>query len=284
MTESISIQNDGTGYADAPFVPNARVGIIAILRRDAAERRAFGIGFAFDFLFGIVNLTVFAFISRTLHGPHNHLGAANSYFDYVAVGITFMLVVQAAGTQITSRVQEEQRSGSLEQLAARPIATAALAVGLSAYPMLFAVGRAAAYLAVASVLLGLDVGAADWVGLVVMLVLAGIAMMCVGVALAAVAIAMEHGGMLGRLVVVAIAFGSGTYFPTSVLPPALRWFTVPLPTRIALDGLRAALAGRSWASSALVLAVAGAVGLLVSIWMFDQAVRFATRRGTLTRG
>ena len=284
MTDRLIVRADGARHADVPFWPTGRVGVGAMLRRDAGERRVLGLGFVFDFLFGLVNLAVFALISRTLHGSHAQLGAGNSYFDFVAVGITFMLVVQAAGTQITSRVQEEQRSGTLELLTARPLSRAAMAVGFSAYPMLLAVARAAAYLAVARVLLGLDVGGADWLGFAVILVLAGIAMMCVGITLAAFTIAFDHGDMLGRLVIVALAFGSGTYFPTTVFPSAVRWVVAPLPTRIALVGLRAALTGGSWASAALVLTGAVVAGLVASIWMFDQALAFATRRGTLTRG
>ncbi len=284
MTERMFVRAEVVRHADSPFRPSVLAGVSAILRRDASERRLLGLGFAFDFLFGIVNLAVFALISRTLHGTHHQLGGANTYFDFVAVGITFMLVVQAAGTQITARVQEEQRTGTLELLAARPLSTAALAVGLSAYPMLLALARAAAYLAVASIFLGLDVGQTDWLGLSVMLVLTGITMMGLGVGLAAFAIAFEHGDTLGRLAIVAIAFGSGTYFPTAVLPAPLRWCTVPLPTRIALDGLRAALAGRPWVMSATELAGVAALGLLASICLFGQALRLATRRGTLTRG
>ncbi len=284
MTERIIVRAEGDRDANAPFRPSALAGVSAIVRRDASERRVLGLGFAFDFLFGIVNLTVFALISRTLRGTHSQLGGANTFFDFVAVGIAFMLVVQAAGTQITSRVQEEQRSGTLELLAARPVSTATIAVGLSGYPMLLALARVAAYLAVASLFLGLDVSSADWLGLSVMLALTGVTMMCLGVGLAAFAIAFEHGDTLGRLVVVAIGFGSGTYFPTTVLPAALRWVTIPLPTRIALDGLRAAIAGHSWVTSAMELAGVAAVSLFASIWLFGQAMRLATRRGTLTRG
>jgi ABC-2 type transport system permease protein len=284
MTERIIVRDGRTPPAQVPFAPRVLAGVGAILRRDAGERRMLGMGFAFDFAFGIVNLAVFALISRTLHGSHSQLGGANSYFDFVAVGITFMLVVQAAGTQITSRVQEEQRSGTLEILVARPMSTLAVAIGVSAYPMLLAVTRAAAYLAVAGLLLGLDVGGADWLGLATMLALAGVTMMCLGIGLAAFAIAFEHGDTLGRLVIVAIGFGSGTYFPTAVLPTAVHWLSVPLPTRIALDGLRTALAGHRWGASALQLAAVATLSLFASVWLFGQSLRFAIRRGTLTRG
>jgi ABC-2 type transport system permease protein len=266
-------------------VPTAGRAVVAVVRRDSAERRFLGIPFVLDFLFGIVNLVIFAFISRVLRQPaHAQLGHTGSYFDFVAVGITFMLVVQAAGTQITARVQEEQRSGTLEMLTAQPVTAGAIAVGVSAYPMGFAVLRSAAYLGVASALLGLDVGSADWMGVVVVLLLGGAATMCLGMALAAVTVAFDSGITVGRLLIVAVAFLSGTYFPVATLPPVLRWLSVLLPTRIALDGLRAALSGNGWAGSALLLAAAVTVGVPLGVWLFGQALRLAVSRGTLTRG
>ena len=265
------------------WLPPSRRVVVALLRRDSAERRFLGLPFVLDVLFGLVNLVVFLFISRVLRHP-SPVGTSVSYFDFVAVGITFMLVVQAACTQITSRVQEEQRSGTLEMLAAQPVTPGALALGLSAYPMAFSVVRAAAYLAVAVALLGLDVGAASWPGVVVVLLLGGAATTALGIVLAAFSVAVGHGETLARLVVLALSFASGTYFPVTALPPVLQALSGPLPTRITLDGLRDALSGGSWTGSALLLAVAAAVGLPVAVRLFGLALRVAVRRGTLTRG
>lgn len=266
------------------FVPGPGRAVLAIVRRDAAERRFLGMPFVLDFLFGIVNLAVFLFISRVLRHPAQpRLGRSGSYFDFVAVGLAFMLVVQAAGTQITVRIDEERRSGTLEILATQPIGTVAVALGLSTYPMVFAVVRAGAYLGVATALLGLDVGSANWLGVAVVLLLGGAVTMCFGIALAAFAVAFEHGNTLGRLLILALAFGSGTYFPVTALPAALRWVSMLLPTRIALDGLRAALTGGGWTGSALLLVGAVLVCLPLAVWLFGQALKLATRRGTLTR-
>jgi hypothetical protein len=55
-----------------------------------------------------------------------------------------------------------------------------------------------------------------------------------------------------------------------------------LPTRIALDGLRQALAGADWAGAALALLAATVVLLPLSIWLFSRALRLAAHRGTLS--
>lgn len=267
------------------YIPSAVGTVGAILRRDFGERRFLGVPFVLDLAFGVVNLVVFLFISRVLRHPAPaELGHAATYFDFVAVGIAFMLVVQAAGTQISTRIREEQRSGALEMLTGQPIAAGALAVGVSAYPIIFAVLRSAAYLGIAGLLLGLDMEHANWLGVTVVLALGAAAMMGLGIIMAAVTVTFDHGDTAGRLLIVAVGFMSGTYFPVSGLPAALRGLSTPLPTRIALDGLRAALSGHGWTGSALLLVLSAGLLLPLAVGLFTLAVRFATRQGTLTRG
>jgi len=237
-----------------------------------------------DLAFGVVNLVVFLFISRVLSIRADGFEHSASYFDFVAVGITFMLVLQAASTQLTARITRERTSGTLEMLAAQPIPVWAFAVGLAAYPFVFALLRAGVYLAILGVLLGLHVGHASWVGVVLVLGVGGSAMMGIGIALMAFSIAVGHGDAVARVLVVALSFISGTYFPVTVFPDFLQQASVVLPTRMALDGLRGALAGGAWGGAALALLAASAALLPLSIWLFSRALSVAGRRGTLTRG
>lgn len=240
-----------------------------------------------DLAFGVMNLVVFLFISRVLAVPQG--GAADfphspRYFDFVAVGITFMLVVQAASTQLTSRIVTEQRAGTLEMLTVAPVPIWALATGLAGYPFLFALLRAGVYLALLATLFGLRVGRTDWVGLVVVLLLGCVAMAGIGVGLMAFTVATGHGDAAARLIVVALSFLSGTYFPSSALPPVVQPVAAVLPSHLALDGLRYALAGDGWGWSALALLGTAVVLLPTSIWLFGRALRRAAYRGTLTCG
>lgn len=258
--------------------------VLALVLRDAGAQRVLRVPLLLDLGFGLVNLTVFLFISRALQHPGATLpGQHTGYFDFVAVGITFMLVVQAAGAQVTARVTAEQRTGTLEMLAAEPVHPGVLALGLAAYPFVSAVLRAAGYLAVLAGLFGLRVGHADWLGTVLVLICGSLATMAVGIVLAAVTAVVGHGEALARLILVALSFLSGTYFPVAGLPPVLRQVAAVLPTRIALDGLRAALAGAAWGSTALTLAGAAVLLVPLAVLAFGQAVRIAARRGVLTR-
>ena len=68
-------------------------------------------------------------------------------------------------------------------------------------------------------------------------------MIAIGIVLAAVALVVERGDVLGRFAGFGLGFLSGAYFPVSELAQPLRVLSDALPTRAALDGQRAALTG-----------------------------------------
>ncbi|MEV7988126.1 ABC transporter permease [Micromonospora sp. NPDC085948] len=258
--------------------------ILALVRRDLGDPRQFRLPLLLDLAFGVVNLVVFLFISRVLTpSAGTDLARSPSYFDFVAVGITFLLVLQAATTQLTGRVIREQRSGTLEVLAAQPVPVTALAIGTAGYPFLFALLRSCVYLAILGTVLGLHTDRADWWGVAVLLIAGTASVLGIGIALAAFTVAVGHGDAAARLFVVGLTFVSGTYFPVSELPGPLPELAVVLPSRIALDGLRSALAGGDWAWSAGALLGATALLLPLSSWAFAGALRVAAGRGALKR-
>jgi ABC-2 type transport system permease protein len=258
--------------------------IAIFLRKDLAEGSRFRAPLLLDLGFGLINLASFLFISRLLHHPDvGALGGAATYFDFVAVGLACLLVVQSTCSQLISRVQEHQRSGTLEVLVATPVSPRLMAIGLGSYPTLLGVLRSIVYLAVAGVALGMNLQHTDWLGTAVMVILGSAAALAVGICLAAFTIAFAHGSAVGRTAVVGIGFLSGAYFPIFILPAPLQFLAAVLPTRMAIDGLRAAMAGGSWTSQALLLAGITVVGLPLSTWVFAHSLRSARRKGTLTR-
>jgi ABC-2 type transport system permease protein len=259
--------------------------VVALVRRDLGEGRVLRTSVALDVVYGVVNLLVFLFISRVLHHTGQQgLGTSATYFDFVAVGIAFMVVAQVACTQLVSRVQEEQRTGTLEMLAATSVSRSAVAAGLAAYPMLLGLARSSLYLVAACLLLGVESGSADWLGVAAVLLLGAVAAAALGVWVASFAVAFSHGQAASRAFVVALGFLSGAYFPIAALPAALEPITTVLPTRIAIDGLRAAVTGGSWLPLAGWLLVAIVVLVPLALLMFSGAIARSIRKGTLARG
>lgn len=253
------------------------------MRRDWLITRSYRLAILFDIAFGVLNLAVIFYISRTFAGVEPAaLEEAPSYFAFAAVGVAVGLVIQASSAAIGSKVREEQLTGTLEALAAQPLSPTELCLGLVGFPYLFALVRALGYLAIAAAVMGLDVSDANWVGLVTVLLATGIAFVAIGVLSGAVVLVMKRGETLVGTAVFAMTLLSGSVFPRSVLPGWLEWIGGLIPVRFAFDGVRAALfTGSGWGAHVVTLTVFGLIGLPVAIWTFARALRLAQRAGSL---
>src|SRR5438132_2332717 len=115
----------------------------ALIKRDYFVARSYRLAFFLDLVFGVLNLVIFFFISRTFGGrTASELGGAPSYFAFVALGISVVVVMEATSIGLANRLREEQLSGTLEALVIQPVTAVELAVGLAGYPFLFAMIRA----------------------------------------------------------------------------------------------------------------------------------------------
>lgn len=257
--------------------PTPATALPAVLRRDLVDHRILRIPFVIDLVFALVNLAAFMLVTRWLStGPEGTV-----HFRHLAVGLAFLLALQSAVVQVMQRITHEQRTGTLEfQLAAgvRPWTLfGGVAVGACGLGQLRLVG----YLALAWLLLGLEVGQASWVGVAVMLLLGAALGVGIAVILAAAALAIPGGGTVGRLAVAGIGLVSGVFVPLDRLPPVLAAVGGALPTTAALDGLRAAISGGSWWPATVPLGgwVFGTAA--VAAVTSTAGVRLARRRAAL---
>jgi ABC-2 type transport system permease protein len=240
--------------------------------------------FLLELILGVINMLVYYFISKTFPDvSSSELQGAPSYFDFAVVGIIVTVVVGATATQLAARVRQEQLAGTLEALFIQPLKSAEVALGLVGLPFLFAMVRAAFYLAVASIFLNLEVSNASWVGAAVMLLVTGAAMGTIGIATGAFVLVVKRGDLLTGMILFAMGFVSGSVFPVSVLPSWLQPIGAIVPTRFAFDGLRAALFGTSWYGDALGLAAFAVVFLPLAIWFFAGALSWSKRRASLAQ-
>jgi ABC-2 type transport system permease protein len=267
-------------------VPVHRHAIAAIIRRDYQLARSYRLAFAMDLVLGFANLILYFFISRTFTGVGQtaELQGAPSYFAFAVVGIVVTVVMTAASLALAMRIREEQLTGTLEALVVQPLNSFELAVGLVGFPFLFAMVRALAYLGIAWALLDVDLAHADWGGVVLVFLTAGLALTSLGIALGAIVLVIKKGDVLASLAVFALALISGALFPISVLPNWLEPLAKIAPMRFAFDGLRSALySGSGWGEDVVILALLGVLTLPASIWIFDRSLRFAVRKGSLAQ-
>jgi len=259
--------------------------LAALARRDFLIQRSYRLAFALDLLFGVIDVGVYYFISRTFSSaPTAALGGAPDYFGFALVGIALTVVIQAATTGLAFRIREEQLTGTLEAMVMQPLSTAELALGLCGLPFLFATARVVFYLVVATTLFGLHFPDADWTGLALLLVVTGLAMSAIGIASGAIVLVVKRGNSLAGLILFGMSVVGGAFFPVSVLPSWLEAIGKAVPTRFAYDGLRAALyRGSGWTDDLLVLVLFSAIGVPAAVWLFDRGIEMTRRVGSLAQ-
>jgi ABC-2 type transport system permease protein len=263
-------------------VPRGRV-VLGIIERDFSIARSYRLTFVLDIFFVLVNLAVFFFISRTfLHASTVNLHGAPSYFAFAAVGIALTTVIDTASVGLARRVRDEQLTGTLEVLLAHPLRIAELSFGLAGFPFVFALIRSVVYLFIVALWASLDLSPEKIVGLIVVLAASGVAFSALGILLAAITMVVKRGDTLVGMLVYAMGFISGAFFPISVLPTWIATIGRVMPTRFAFDGLRSAMFhGSGWLDDVGALLLFGLVGIPVSLWLFHRAIEIGRRRGSL---
>jgi ABC-2 type transport system permease protein len=270
------------GLPSGLSVPRWRV-TAAIVRRDYLITRSYKLPFVLDAFYGLLELAVYFFISRTFHGfVPGRLQGAPSYFAFAAAGIAVAVVVGGAASGLARRLREEQLTGTLEALVVQPLTSAEICLGLAGFPLLFAIARAAVYLAVAGVWMDLDLSQLSWPGLILLLVVTGTSLSVLGILSAAIVLVLKRGEILAGMLIAAMTVLSGSVFPISALPDWLEPLGRILPLRFAFDGVRAALfRGEGWGSDFVVLLSFSVVGLAVAIAVFDRALDFSKKAASL---
>jgi ABC-2 type transport system permease protein len=257
---------------------------MALARRDFLTTRSYKLSFVLEVVFGVVELAVYFFISQVL-GEVNpeSLQGAPSYFAFASVGVIMAALLAAATTSIAARLREEQLAGTMEVLAAQPVTSPELCVGIVSFPFAYAAVRAALYLLVAAFWMNLDVSQTSWPGVATMLVATALALSPLGILSGALVVLYKRGSLLGGTLVYAMTIIGGAVFPISVLPDWLEWIGRLMPVRFAFDGVRAALfSGAGWGDDALALAAFGVVLAPLSLLAFAFALDRAKKTGSLS--
>ena len=256
-----------------------------VVRRDFLIRTSYRGAFIFETFFGVMNLLVFYFISKTLRTPAEaDLGGAPDYFAFVAVGATITLVVQAASVALARRIREEQLSGTLELLTIQPIHPNEIALGFASFPFLFGTLRASLYLLFAQLALGVDLSEASWIGFVLLLLATGTTLSTVGIVMGALTLIVKRAEALAPIAALFLGLGGGAFFPISVLPGWLQPIGYALPTRWIFGGIREALfVGHGWSGELYALAAFTAVAMPLALMTFAAAFRRARKTGSLSQ-
>lgn len=232
----------------------------------------------------VTSLVLFYYLGRLVNPSVQGLTRAGGYFDYVAVGLAFLLVLQIGVSAFARHVRDEQLTGTFEVLMSSPAPSGAIVLASAAYELLRGLVAAVLLIVLATIFFGMTphMGLASGVACAG-LVAGTIGLFAVlGVFVAAFTVAFKQTTGILVLLFNALALFAGAYFPLALLPNWLEDLAQALPFTWSLRALRDAIL-RDHVDGLRLAGVwaAVAVGLAVALPAFELALRYARRRGTL---
>jgi len=228
------------------------------------------------------------FLARFVGAAVNpHLATyGGNYLGFMVLGLLAAEFQQVGVSGLASRIRTSQMMGTLEAEIATPAPPWMVLGAPPMYEFGVAALRSAAYLVGATLVLGLDLGHANWLSVVLAVPLVIAAFSGLGLLAAGTTMLVRRLNPVAMVIGSLSFFLSGVLYPVSVLPGWLRAVGALLPLTHALAVLRGALLVGSGpvalAHSFMALLVFAGVLAPVGFGVFAFALRRARIDGSLS--
>jgi ABC-2 type transport system permease protein len=259
----------------------------AFLRRDALVALSYRAAFAGDIIQIGMQLLMFALVAQVVDERKlpAYGGVRTHYLEFVVVGLTLTLISGTMLIRVSTAIRQEQLIGTLEALLTTPTRMVTLQVGTVALDALQIPLRIATLVALASLLMGLDLQPSGALPALVVLMAFTPFVWGLGLVSAGAMVTFRRGTAVLGAFVTGVGLASGVYFPLDVLPPWVADLAAANPFAIAITALREALiGGAGWGAiggDVLLLAPLSAAMLLLGTIAFHAGVAREYRNGSL---
>lgn len=261
--------------------------VLAFIKKEFLTESSYKLAFFFNIFGTLTSLLMFYFIDRLFGGRMvPHLEAyGGSYFSYVLIGIAFFGYVGTGLGSLSGRIRSEQVLGTLESVLMTPTKISTLVVAMSLWNIIIASVDVIIYLLFGVLLFGVDLGNANLLSCLVILVLTTISFNALGILSASFIIVLKRGNPISWIMSTASGLLGGVYFPITVLPHWLRFFSYFLPITYSIRAMQLAVYKgyglRQLAVEITVLAIFSLILIPVSLASFRAALNRAKRDGSL---
>jgi ABC-2 type transport system permease protein len=189
---------------------------------------------------------------------------------------------------LTETVAWERWEGTIEYTFMAPLSRPIHLFGMGLFAIVYGIIRAILLFGVVALFFDIDVGGANFLAALVVLLIASFPFIGIGMMTAVLPlISPEKGTQLGFIAQGILLVVSGVYYPVSVLPEWMQWLSTISPATYALDGMRdAILEGDGitmmW-DEIWPLIVIGFVSIPLGLEVFRRGERYAKQHGKLKR-
>lgn len=209
-----------------------------------------------------------------------------SFFPFVLLGLAFSRYLTTSLASFGGSLREEQLQGTLEAMLATPTSVAAIVTGGMLWHVCWTTLEVALYLALGTLVFGVDLGRMNLLSTAVMLGLTMVTMSSLGLLSASGVLLFKEADPVNWVISGLMKLASGVYFPVALLPGGIQAVAGMFPLTYALEGLRqAVLIGRPvqelWGAIGALLAFAVILWPLALV-SFSLALRRLKTTGALS--
>jgi ABC-2 type transport system permease protein len=228
-------------------------------------------------------MTVAAFYFLSILVRERELGGYAS-FPFILLGLAVNSYMTTCFVCFAQAVRGGQITGTLKAVLVSTISPTEFLVLSSGYPLVRATVDLVVY-ACGGLLFGLSFGQVNLTAALLVFAVSILAFSAIGLVSATFTLLFKRGDPVLWMFSSASWLLGGVMYPTTVLPPAFGQLAELLPITHALRGLRAAVLAGSSTTAVLpqvgALAVFAAVGLPLSVFVFNLGLQRARVAGTL---
>lgn len=262
---------------------------LAFLKKDFINESSYKFAFIIQLLGIFFTALVFFFLSKLFGNTISPYlkSYGGDYFSFVLIGIAFANYLQVSLRSFASCIRDAQMLGTLESLLVTQTNISTIIFSSSLYSFVLTSFRVIVFLLIGVLVLGLDIGKANYIGAVLILLITIISFSSLGIMSASFIMVLKKGDPLSWIFTNMSWLLGGVYYPIAVLPDWVQKLSYLLPITYSLEGMRLALLKgytlRALFPSIIPLLIFTIIMLPISIWVFKHAVEKAKVDGSLIK-
>lgn len=242
--------------------------------------------------YSIVNALSITFIGKaagTITGQAIPAAAINDFILFLMVGTLVWHYLSMVFDLISESIQWERWEGTIEYTFMAPIHRVTHLSGQALFAIIYGTLHTAVILTVVSIFFQVDVQRANFLTMLIMLVVGSLGFVGLGLMAAVLPLlSPEKGLQMTNIIKALVLLVSGVYYPVSVLPAVLQPLASISPATYMLEGMRAALLHGATLSDVLFTALlpvclTAVVTIPLGLLIFARAEAYARRTGVLKR-
>jgi len=239
-------------------------------------------------IYSLVSALTILFIAAATERITGQAVDTGFFVLYLLIGTTMWSYLSAVFDVVAETIAWERWEGTIEYTLMAPVPRYLHLIGTCCFAVTYAVIRSTLLFAVVALIFGIDLGRANVLTAVAVIVVGSISV--IGLAMVAAVLPLlftERGAQMTFVIHSSLLLISGVYAPIDVLPAWLQVLSPLSPITYILRSVRVGLLEGggigSIAGDLLILGLMGAVLVPGGLLIFREAERFAKRTGRLKR-